>query len=66
MQQMAHAVLLDFLPASHQYLLSTLSTWWSLGHVMTNLVRAALSFFQDFSMIMKTQDRLGFHKQLFL
>ncbi|OJA13522.1 hypothetical protein AZE42_10522 [Rhizopogon vesiculosus] len=28
----------DFVPASHQYLLSTLSIWWGLGQLLTSLI----------------------------
>jgi MFS family permease len=32
------AVFLDFVPGSHQYLLTVLSIWWSLGQLFVNLV----------------------------
>ena len=32
------AVFLDFIPGSHQYLLTILSIWWSLGQLFVNLV----------------------------
>ncbi|OAX33181.1 MFS general substrate transporter [Rhizopogon vinicolor AM-OR11-026] len=32
------AIFLDFVPASHQYLLTTLSTWWSVGQLIPSLV----------------------------
>lgn len=35
------AVFLDFVPGSHQYLLTVLSIWWSLGQLFVNLVSAA-------------------------
>lgn len=33
------AVFLDFVPGTHQYLLTVLSIWWSLGQLFVNLVR---------------------------
>ncbi|KAF8127689.1 MFS general substrate transporter [Boletus edulis] len=32
------AVFLDFIPASHQYLLTVLSIWWSLGQLICSLI----------------------------
>ncbi|KAH7911870.1 major facilitator superfamily domain-containing protein [Hygrophoropsis aurantiaca] len=32
------AVFLDFIPGSHQYLLTILSIWWSLGQLLSSLV----------------------------
>ena len=32
------AVFLDFVPGTHQYLLTILSIWWSLGQLFVNLV----------------------------
>ncbi|GJE95530.1 MFS general substrate transporter [Phanerochaete sordida] len=32
------AVFLDFVPGSHQYLLTVLSIWWSLGQLFVNLI----------------------------
>ncbi|KAI0087699.1 MFS general substrate transporter [Irpex rosettiformis] len=32
------AVFLDFVPGSHQYLLTILSIWWSLGQLFVNLI----------------------------
>lgn len=32
------AVFLDFIPGSHQYLLTILSIWWSIGQVVADLV----------------------------
>ncbi|KAG1750418.1 major facilitator superfamily domain-containing protein [Suillus paluster] len=32
------AVFLDFVPGSHQYLLTILSIWWSLGQLLSSLV----------------------------
>jgi len=32
------AVFLDFVPGTHQYLLTVLSIWWSLGQLFVNLV----------------------------
>lgn len=34
------AVFLDFVPGTHQYLLTILSIWWSLGQLFVNLVSA--------------------------
>lgn len=36
------AVFLDFVPGSHQYLLTVLSIWWSLGQLFVNLVRQSM------------------------
>lgn len=33
------AVFLEFVPASHQYLLTVLSVWWALGQLIGSLVR---------------------------
>lgn len=33
------AVFLDFIPASHQYLLTVMSIWWSVGQLVADLVR---------------------------
>lgn len=33
----------DFVPGSHQYLLTVLSIWWSLGQLFANLVCAFFS-----------------------
>lgn len=32
------AVFLDFVPGSHQYLLTILSIWWSIGQLVSALV----------------------------
>ena len=34
----------DFVPGSHQYLLTVLSIWWSLGQLFVNLVRSPASY----------------------
>ena len=36
--------MLDFLPGSHQYLLTVLSIWYTLGELMCSLVSARLAF----------------------
>lgn len=33
------AVFLDFVPGSHQYLLTILSIWWAIGQLVASLVR---------------------------
>ncbi len=33
------AVFLDFVPGTHQYLLTVLSIWWSIGQLVADLVR---------------------------
>ena len=36
------AVFLDFVPGTHQYLLTILSIWWSIGQLVADLVRVNL------------------------
>ncbi|KAI0790125.1 MFS general substrate transporter [Irpex lacteus] len=64
------AVFLDFVPGSHQYLLTILSIWWSLGQLFVNLI--AWPLIANFSCSQgapagscaKTQD-MGFRYLLF-
>jgi hypothetical protein len=37
------AVFLEFIPASHQYLLTVLSIWWAFGQLIGSLVRCELN-----------------------
>ncbi|KAH7883309.1 MFS general substrate transporter [Phlebopus sp. FC_14] len=37
------AVFLEFVPASHQYLLTVLSIWWAIGQLLGSLVRALVT-----------------------
>lgn len=36
--------MLDFVPGSHQYLLTILAVWWSLGQLFCSLVSARRVF----------------------
>ena len=38
------AVFLEFVPASHQWLLTVLSIWWAVGQLVASLVRYSLHY----------------------
>ncbi|KAI0078436.1 MFS general substrate transporter [Panus rudis PR-1116 ss-1] len=62
------AVFLDFVPGTHQYLLTILSIWWSLGQLFVNLIAwpliANLSCPQDSTSCSRT-DNMGWRYLLF-
>jgi hypothetical protein len=42
----ANVIPIEFVPASHQYLLTILSIWWAFGQLIGSLARPGIRFFR--------------------
>ncbi|KAJ7355508.1 MFS general substrate transporter [Mycena albidolilacea] len=62
------AVFLDFVPASHQYLLTVMSVWWSLGQLLISLLAWPLiaNFSCSSASTCAKSDNMGWRYLLFI
>ena len=60
------AVFLEFVPASHQWLLTVLSVWWAVGQLVASLVsRKHLKVLKKAHHSFDS-DRVAFHRELYM
>lgn len=63
----ANVITIEFVPASHQYLLTVLSIWWAFGQLIGSLVRPDIPVaLWEVAVISVPTDCMAIDLQLFL